>query len=168
MPDFAPATILIGGDVTRAQLDALLANIKSAGYDMERHDGSNGPFTTVEALLEDIDSNNHLHFHESQAPNGALEELETFLRKNGFAYNRYSDASDGFTPCVNFYRVGFKEDVDLPTDDTGEPIIPAAAAIQAYEALKVGNVHEALEVLAPCQRYYVPPLPPLNVIDGGT
>ena len=50
--------------------------------------------------------------------------------------------------------------------DNGNPVIAASVAIEAFNALKVGNVHAALEALAPYQKYVVPPLPPFQLIDG--
>jgi GTP:adenosylcobinamide-phosphate guanylyltransferase len=89
------------------------------------------------------------------------------LRDNQIAYNRYGDGLSGsWDAVVNFYRKGYKEDIDLVVANNGDPVIAASVAIEAFNALKVGNVHAALEALARYQKYVVPELPPFQLVDG--
>lgn len=165
MADFMPAHIYIGGEVTLAQLTAMLPVIREEGCDFEWSDTAKVDFTHAADLLDNLDDE-HLHLASHHSVGGMFEVLEKFLRTNGIAYNRFSSGESDIDASVNFYRKGFKEDIDLTTTSDGDPIMPASAAIEAFNALKVGNVHAALEALAPYQRYVVPPLPPLQLIDG--
>lgn len=165
MPDFMPAHIYIGGEVTLAQLTAMLPIIREEGCDFEWSGDTKTDFTRVADLLDNLDDE-HLHLGTSHSAGGMFEALEKFLRTNDIAYNRFSSGESDIDASVNFYRKGFKEDIDLTTTSGGDPVILASTAIEAFNALKVGNVHAALEVLAPYQKYVVPPLPPFQLIDG--
>lgn len=166
MPEWVTAHIYIGGDVTRDQLKAMLPVIRKEGCNFEWNGDMDTDFKKAADVLNNLDNEGHLHLGSYQAAGGMFEVLEKFLRDNGIAYNRYSDAESDWNACVNFYRKGFKEDIDLTTTSNGDPVIAASVAIEAFNALKIGNVHAALETLAPYQKYIVPPLPPFNLIDG--
>jgi hypothetical protein len=167
MSDWVAGHIYIGGEVTSAQLQDMLKVIRGEGCNFEWNGDSETTFTKASDILENLDDKGHLHLGSADAPSGMFEGLEKFLRDNQIPYTRYSDGLPGsWDAAVNFYRKGYKEDIDLVTSNNGDPVILASVAIEAYAALKAGNVHAALEVLAPFQKSAVPELPPFQLVDG--
>lgn len=135
-------------------------NYSGSGFDEKE-------FRTEEDVLEEINSSGLLCLMTPEAPNGMMVALETFLKACNIPYDRFGAASSGeFMSDVSYFRSGMSNSRDLVTDDDGDPIIPASAAITAYEALLVGNVHAALTTLEPFHDFVVPPLPPFNLVDG--
>jgi hypothetical protein len=167
MPDWVAAHIYIGGEVKKSQLPGLLKAIRDEGCDFEWNGDTDTNFTKASDILDNLDDQGHLHLGSGNAAEGMFETLEKFLRDNQIAYNRYGDGLSGsWDAVVNFYRKGYKEDIDLVVANNGDPVIAASVAIEAFNALKVGNVHAALEALAPYQKYVVPELPPFQLVDG--
>lgn len=167
MADWVSGHIYIGGEVTMSQLVDMLKAIREEGCNFEWNGDNDTDFTEVSDILDNLDTGGHLHLGSGNAPDGMFEGLEKFLRTNQIPYNRYSDGLAGsWDPVVNYYRKGNKEDIDLVTSNNGDPIMPASVAIEAFNALKVGNVHAALEALSQWQKCVVPDLPPLQLIDG--
>jgi len=170
MSSYVAAHIIIGGPIKRTLLHSFFSEVHNAGAGLVPDEPFNeNVFYTEDELIAALDGERLLHLYDHQAHNGSFEELETFLRAQDVSYIRYGDACPGeYDAEVCFFEAGDDGVTTFVTDDQGNPIIHAIAAVVAYRALITGNVHAALTSLEPYEGYEVPTLPPLEVADGET
>lgn len=101
MSEPIPAEIFIGGQLSSANVEGLLAAIVSAGA-CKDYDSDYPKY--LESLLDCVDDQGHLHLANGEANYGTLDDLEEFCRAHRLSYNRYSDAKYDYDGIVEYFR----------------------------------------------------------------
>ena len=105
-----------------------------------------------------------LNFTDSQASYGHFADLEQLCSDLNLAYHVRSDAYGEYGACLQTYHpeTGF---VDFETSAQFYPVTPVQPVREAFEHLKLGQIHQALTLLAEVAKRNprVPPLPPFEI-----
>ena len=112
MADRVPVSITIGGTLTQALYDALLAILDSEGLSQE-----------WDAPLDQPALGKPLILHASEVAWGNLDELEPFLQHNKLPYSKwFGGYAGGWTPGRVIFR-GTGQPIQYPADEDDRILI---------------------------------------------
>ncbi len=152
--------IRIGGQLKEADLEEFIDILNDDGlwYDWVKNDNEE---ITEEGLRSDAKDKEPLHLFDDQASWGQFERLEKWLDMKGMPWVRYSD---GHYECDPEVVVSTPEEkFSLPTNSSGDAMVPMYEVQNAIQALKEGRLHDALDMLAKCV-VEIPALPPFEIV----
>ena len=157
------ASIRIGGQIKRSNVEPLLKEIRAAALSLEWGDAPFMP-QNADELLQAC-GGSWLSLCDEQANYGEFPELEAACRKLGLSYSRHGEASFDCDSELADWRPGMKE----PLVRTGSNInshdsyVQVDAVRKAVALLEAGQADKALGALRKlCVD--VPELPPLEIV----
>ncbi|MDI6824662.1 MAG: hypothetical protein QME87_09955 [Bacillota bacterium] len=144
MAERIPATLRVGGSITREQYEEIKRLIEQEG----------DPFLSMvepDSLVCEADD----------APWGRFEELEEYLVQHGIPFDRHTEAKYEYDAVLRVFRPGALDE-EVPANQDGNIVVLAEDIRQAIAATKTRKalVHRLEEII----RASVP-LPPLVVRD---
>jgi hypothetical protein len=151
-----PASMEIGGEITKADLEFLLAAIESDGAGSE-----DGGSVDLDYVLDAI-GKEPLKIADDDAAWGLFRRTEDFCFKHGLAFRRQSDSKYEYPGMIAWWRSGMTDPDWCKATNDGDPYITLATLRGILDTSSLKDVIEILE------RSEVPPVPPLmlKVIDA--
>lgn len=151
----------IGGELDAADVKEFLQLLADEGFEHFR--GRINAKTTLEELLKNSEGG-WVSVCTDSAPDGHNDMLEQWLTAHALAFDTYSGVVASYGPTVVMERPGHPR-LCYDTGSMEDTLVPADAVLKAYNALREGNVHNALTYLANTvgSLAALPPLPPFTV-----
>ena len=149
--DSMPATLRIGGTITRRQFEKIRELAEEHGVDWAAS-------TFAEEEIE---------LYSPEAPWGEMEEIEEYLVRQNIPFDRHTEASSGWDGCIVFFRP-YEDNrlVEFPANQDGEVVVTASQLEEAIR--KTSDREDLIQQIHTLTGKYVPPLPPLKVVDGAS
>ncbi len=124
MSEHMSACIKIGGRLSHRLVSDLCQAIGQQRLSLVFGEDLYSPKTKEDLLSAriEVDGSLVLQLCDDQARRGWLEELEPFLYKHQFPFDRQADANIAYGACLTQYRPGRKTRI-IPTDSAGRPVV---------------------------------------------
>ena len=157
------ASIRIGGQIKRSNVEPWLKEIRTAALSLEWGDAPFLPQNADELL--DGRKDKYLWLCDEQANYGEFPELEAACRKLGLSYSRHGEASFDCDAELADWRPGMKEPLvrtgsNINSHDTYVPMDAVRKAVALLEAGQPDKAFGALRKVCP----NIPELPPFEIV----
>jgi len=147
MSDRFPGSIQIGGTIRRVHLPYLVGCLSDDGASQEYGDKAIDSDCSETELMEYL-KEGVLEFCNDQAHNGEFERTEDFCVEHDIAFHRWSDHCCEYDAEIADFRPGMNSCVVRYSDSNANEIVCGKTVRQAMTVLKLGEVDEALQILA--------------------
>jgi hypothetical protein len=164
MADCYPATIKIGGEISRPVAEELVEQINNDNLSDDYNSRILHKYT-VETLIENANEHGGVVYLEDHMACWGQFDIEIFLKKNNIPFNRHSSQYWDCSAVTTYFRAGVE--TDIPEMDDGTEIVDGndvRKLLESYQSNDLSVERFIMEIkmlLTPTPG----PLPKLRIVE---